>query len=533
MNAIQQLGNFLNKHLLTPAEPKPILKPMARAGQLVYTHDFNGEKNLGEIGPMKSYALNYMALSTRSYQSFIESEITQTVIKKYTVWSIGAGLKMQANPNKVLLKTEGINIDTENFNEVAEARWQVWANSRNSSYTGMKSLNTLMNSAFKNSIIGGDVLVVLRYIDNEVKVQLIDGAHVASPMYGSDWQPFALANGNEVRNGVEISPKGEHVAYYVRYNDVSGIKYERIEARGAKTGLLMAFLVYGLEYRLDSTRGMPLIACILETLKKLERYKEATVGSAEERQKIVYAVQHKEFSTGQSPLTKGLSKAFNADASDDDIPIDEQGRQLANLVSVSTDKQAFNLPLGASLELLESKNELYFKEFYDKNIDIICASIGIPPNVAMSLYNDSFSASRAAIKDWENTLNVVRADFSFQFLQPIYDLWLHTEILRMKVQAPGYLKAFKENNNIVISAYRTARFTGANVPHIDPVKEVTAERMKLGNLAGDIPLTTIEQSTEALNGGDSDSNLAQFAEELKHSKKLGIKPEPEPMVIQN
>jgi hypothetical protein len=52
---------------------------------------------------------------------------------------------------------------------------------------------------------------------------------------------------------------------------------------------------------------------------------------------------------------------------------------------------------------------------------------------------------------------------------------------------------------------------------------VNAERLKLGAAAKDMPLTTLEAATEALNGGDSEHNLNQFADELEQAKSLGIK----------
>jgi capsid protein len=521
MNLLQKTKNWAVKNLLTPYEPAKNIQARTSAGTLQWTHSFDGEKNMGEIGPVRGYMMDYDKLRARSWQCFTESDIAKGVLKKYILWVIGDGLKLKANPNKVVLKSEKITLSPEAFNEVTETRWNVWSSNRISDYSAMKNLNLLESVAFKNVIIGGDVLVVLRFEDNELKVQLIDGAHLNSPMFGSDYFGYPLANGNEIKNGIEMNAKGEHVAYYIQNDQY---QFDRIPAKGS-TGLRMAYLVYGDEYRIDNTRGVPLIMTVLETLKKLERYKEATVGSAEERQKIVYYVVHKEFSTGESPFTKAASRAFDDSGQSDELPIDIQGQNLANNVQATTNKMSFNLPVGSDLKSLVSQNELYFKDFYDKNIDIICASIGIPPNVAMSLYNDSFSASRAAIKDWEHTLKVARADFSFQFLQPIYDLWLHIEVLKNKVQAPGYLKAFSEGNNMVLSAYRSARFTGANVPHIDPVKEVTAERLKLGTAGAHIPLTNAENATENLNGGDSDSNMAQFAEELKELESLGIKPE--------
>ncbi|MCK4522210.1 MAG: phage portal protein, partial [Nanoarchaeota archaeon] len=286
-----------------------------------------------------------------------------------------------------------------------------------------------------------------------------------------------------------------------------------------------AFLVYGSKYRADNMRGLPVIATSLETMKKLERYKEAAVGSAEERAKIAYQIVHGTHSSGESPLASQMASAFDANGTsgaESDLPKDALGDQLANTVAATTNKATFNMPQDSELKALESKNELFFKEFYSTNSDIMCAAVGIPPNVAFSIYNDSFSASRTATKDWEHTMTVGRKEFGFQFYQPIYNFWLHIQILMSNIQAPGYLSAFAADNELIVDGYRRARYTGTMFPHIDPLKEVKAERAKLGDKAESIPLTTIEQATEALNAGDSVSNMNQFAKELEKSKDLGI-----------
>ena len=167
---------------------------------------------------------------------------------------------------------------------------------------------------------------------------------------------------------------------------------------------------------------------------------------------------------------------------------------------------------------------MQFGEFYGKNANYVCAAIGIPPNVAFSEYNDSFSASRAATKDWEHTMNARRNYFQNQFWDPILALWLHSEILSFKIQAPGYLEAVQKKNWVVIAAYLKARFRGPMFPHIDPLKEAKAERVKLGTASDHINLTTVEQSTEFLNGGDSVSNMEQYGEELDFAEEQGIMP---------
>ncbi len=486
----------------------------------IFSVSYDGEKNLGEIGPIKNYLMDYDGLRFRSWQSYIESEISQIVLNKFAIWIVGSGLKLQAEPAKKVLKSEGITLETEDFNDITEARFNVFANSKLSDYSNMVSLNSIANTAFINSIIGGDVLVVLRLIKNQVKVQLIDGAHIVTPFGDEDSKGKKKGKDNRIRNGIEISPKGEHIAYWV---NTKHFQFERIKARGDKSGLKMAFIVYGGRYRLDNVRGIPMIATVLETLKKLERYKEATVGSAEERQKIVMQIIHQEFSTGENPLDGQLAKAIDIDAVTNQIPTDDVGKKLADTVAATTNKATYNMPVGAELKSLESKNELFFKEFYTVNINIICAALGIPPEVALSKYDSNFSASRAALKDWEHTINVNRKRFSEQFYQPIYEFWLEIQILQKKIQAPGYLLS---DNDMVKESYQIARYTGARVPHIDPLKEVNAVRAKLGDLAKNLPLTTMEAATEELDGGDSSSNMDQFAREQEKAKKLNIK-EPE------
>lgn len=487
-------------------------------GKTLFTHSFNGEKNFGEIGPPKVFSIDYDSLRARSWQSFLESEVTQTVLSRYDTWVIGSGLKLQSEPNKKVLELEKVKLDVQEFSETVEAYFSLFRESKAVDYSERRPFDELASIAHKNSLVGGDVLVILRYENDNMSVQLIDGAHVQSPMYGSDAYPTMLASGLRLMNGIEVDEKDRHIAYYVR--NIKGM-YDRIPAKGS-TGLQMAYLVYGLEYRLNNVRGLPLISAVLETLKKLERYKEATVGSAEERQKIALAVEHAVESTGENPFEKQLTRAWNVNESNEDIVRDDIGKNLTNDIIATTNKQVINLPQGAKLTSLETKNELYFKDFYGVNIDLVCAALSIPPNVAMSKYDASFSASRASLKDWELTLNVKRKKFSTSFYKPIFIFWLEIMILKNKIQAPGYFQARMKGNNFIVDAYRKVRFVGSPVPHIDPVKEVMAERLKLGSTGAHIPLTTPEMATENLGGGEFISNATQYALDLDKLKELKV-----------
>lgn len=483
--------------------------------QFMFTHSFDGEKSMGEIGPAKNYRMETAILRVRAWQAWIESEVAQTVVGRYIMWAIGTGLKLQSEPVADILKEEGINLDRQKFSKSVEMRWNLFRKSRLCDYAGMKNLDELATDNFKNAINGGDCLGVLRYENDRITLQLIDGAHIRTP-YNQPIYPEKLANGNTILEGVELNDNREHVAYWVIKRN--GLDSVRIPVKGETTGITMAFLVYGAEYRLDSVRGIPLLTTVLETLKKMERYKEATVANAEEINKIIYQITHGVNSTGENPFDGQIAKAFNTGAPTDKIPVDVLGEKMANKVGVSTNRMALNMTQDSELKAVNAgTGQLYFKDFYGVNIDLICAALGIPPNVAMSKYDSNFSASRAALKDWENTLRIARQRFADSFYQHIFNFWLDIEILKNRVYAPGYLMARAKNNTVVLDAYRCCRFVGAQVPHIDPLKEVNAERAKLGAAGAALPMTTLEASIEALNGADATEVMEQFTKELADS----------------
>ena len=500
----------------TGEKPKALFtrEQVGHVGQS-WTFSYDGEKNLGEIGPARNYLMNYPMLRVRSWQAYVESEVAQIVLNKWTTWVIGQGLKLRCEPAKLVLEQEGVTgFDSEKFNEFAEARWELFASSKRSDIAEAVDLNRNAAIAHKSAIIGGDVLIVLRVKKGRIVIQQIDGQNVCNPL---------AALSDNIVDGVEFDRNtGKVVAYHVKTGLTT---YERITAIEPKSGMKMAYMVYGSKLRIGSYRGMPLIGTVLETLKKLERYKEATVGSAEEVAKVAYQAVHTAASTGENPLSGSLARAFNfeSNSSAADLPVTDDGKYKNNVVAATNNKAFINNPVGAELKILENRNPLYFNDFYTVNIKLICAAIGIPEEVAMSAYNSNFSASHAARGDWSHALDVARGDFSMQYYQPIFDLWLHLQILTNKVNAPMYLTAMAQGNYEIIEAYQKTRWIGVSMPHIDPYKVVKAERAKLGALGDVIPLTTIEAATEVVNGGNSDSNLAQFAEEVKEATRIGIK----------
>ena len=157
---------------------------------------------------------------------------------------------------------------------------------------------------------------------------------------------------------------------------------------------------------------------------------------------------------------------------------------------------AFNLPPGTKMASLDSRSETQFDQFVRAVFTFICASLDIPEEVALQKYEQNYSSSRAAINSFEFLLEVSRKDFSDKFHKHFYRAWLEWQILSLKVESVGFLKAKSEGNFMALEAFMNCRFKGRKMPHIDPFKEIKAVREIIGNKT--VPLADLEKAAEIL-----------------------------------
>lgn len=474
---------------------------------------FDGEKTPGELGRPINYYPHYYNLRVRSWEAYLNNEIPQIVVNKYVLWVVGQGLKLQAEPKTSLLPS---NFNDEEFKDKIETRFRLYADDKESTWPKTLTLNQLAAEAKKNAVVGGDVLLVQHFEKNKISAELIDGAHIATP-YGSIFIKEASERKNKIIHGVEINSKGQHINYYVK-DSVLG--YKKIPAKGQKSGRVVATMIYGLRYRLNETRGIPLMTAIAETVKKLDRYKEAAVGSAEERAKIVFVQTHEINSSGANVLRKPVINASNVNAGK--APETNVDNENATTIATTTGKSTFNLTPGSDLKALASQSEADFEKFFTPNANLVASCMGIPAAVAFDNYDRAFNSAQAAVKSWGHKLFVEQKNFGIDFYQPIYEFWLYVNDLIGYINIPGFQKALEGEDRAVILAYYNARWVGPRVPQIDPLKEVKSEIGMIN--AG---LTTLEGSAERLGLGDWSKNIEQYKKELK---KL---PVIEPVIEQN
>jgi lambda family phage portal protein len=482
----------------------------------IVTRNFDGEKTLGELGVVTKSVLDYNALRLRSRDSLLKQDTTKIITDKHVDYTIGTGLKLQAEPEKTILELEGVEVDFIKFQEHVEARFNIYANSKYCDYSEQKTLHQIAYDLYKEVFTSGDALVVCRVGSLGLNIQIFSGEHIKSPIIGDTYFDEAKTRGNYINHGIEFDSKGRHIAYYVHVLDHSEPfgKVERIEVYGKKTKRKMAWMVYGQKLSCDHLRGIPQMTQTLEKNTKLDRYTEAAVGKAEQAAKLLYAIEHDAYSNGEDVLESIKKNKNNIIDTPDGY---ELGDGLANRIVETTSNQTFNMPVGSKLKSFTTSIETDYEAFERANFNKISASANVPPEVALNMYNSNYSASRAAINGWSYTVDIDRVDFALDFYIPFYKLWLEIEILKGKIDAPGFIVALQNDDFIVIEAYSKCRFIGKNMPHIDPLKEAKSVELMLG-----LGLISRDQATEMLNLGDWYENYLKLQEE---NENVIVKPE--------
>jgi capsid protein len=474
---------------------------------------FDGEKTPYEMGQPLDVYPSYYALRYRAWEAFLKKDVVQNAISKYCLWVVGHGLKIQSEPVLSVLQQRNISISEEELKEFTknvEANFRLFAEMKQSVYSNEQNLHDEAAEALKNAIISGDVLCITRYDGDYPTIETIDGMHVKNPI-ATEYAEKAETRGNKIIDGVEVDKKSSHVAYYVQEDDG---EFKRVEAFSKKLGRRQAWLFYVRKSKKSETRGMNLLTAVLETSEMLDRYKTATLGSAEENAKVMMSIEHNHLSDETHPFIQQMAQSMGKGkgvAPETEVPnCDAQATKIAQ----QTNKQAVNMPRGAKIVRHAGSSDANFEKFFNINSDVVYMTIGIPPEIAMDKFGGSYSSSRASLKGWEYKMLVDRVKLmKRQFYKPYSDFWLDINVLQNYISAPGYLEALFSENHITLEAYRNCRFIGALVPHIDPLKEVMAQRKKLGSSFDTVPLDSVEKVMEELNSGDLETTFNKIENE--------------------
>lgn len=455
-----------------PAASSPEMNAPGAARVRQQWHD--GDKYPGGFGFTELLTADYWTLRQRSAQLFKQNIYARGIVRRLVTNIINTGLALEATPEDAILKAGEDPL--ADWAELVENRFHLWERSPAlCDYCGGKSFGGIQAAAKMAALISGDVLVALLQdpITGLPRIRLVDGARVQTP-FGVGSSAPQLAPGHEIKHGVEVDADGRQVAYWLVSQNAQQLRVERLAAVGA-SGRRQAWLVYGTDRLLDEVRGEPILSIMLQSLREIDRYRDAVQRKAVINAILAMFIQKNQETIGSRPLTGGAIV---------------RGKDAVT-APVGGRPRTFNfsemIPGAVLDELAPGEEPKGFQpngtdeKFADFEAAIVCAmawALEIPPEILRLSFSSNYSASQAAINEFKLYLNPVRVAWGDEFCQPVYVEWLLSEVLAGRLVASGLLESWRDPLRFdQFAAWTAADWSGAIKPSVDLVKQANGYQL--------------------------------------------------------
>lgn len=454
--------------------------------------------------PQEDIDAHNQTLRQRSRMLYMASPIATSAIKTNRTNVIGIGLQLKSRIDRELLRMDQAQADA--WQRKVEREFSLWANRKDAcDATGINDFYSMQQLALASWLESGDVFAVIKrrtptdLMPYSLRIHLVEADRVATPTDSTGVSSVMLAttgrseNGNIIYDGVEVDKSGKIEAYYIRSTypfelSSQSTEWSRVQAYGERTGLPNILQIMESE-RPDQYRGVSYLAQVIEPLLQLRRYTESELSAA---------------------IVESFFTAFvKTEANANDNPFNETGNELSE---VSDDPNEYEMGPG-QINIMKPGEDITFADpkrpasGFEAFMRAICEQVGaaleIPSDLLLKSFDSSYSASRAALLEAWKSFKMRREWFVSDFCAPVYEIWMAEAVARGRVSAPGFF-----NDPSIRAAYLGADWIGPSQGQLDPVKEITAEILAVGE-----GFSTRSQSTIRLNGGQWDANIDQLARE--------------------
>lgn len=482
--------------------PRPVNKGYGEAGASWHkkaTKGFNAMSG----SPRDDIDANNRTLRQRARMLYMAAPIATSAIKTNRTNVVGVGLQLKSRVDREIL---GMDQDVADaWQAKTEREFALWAKRKRAcDATGVNDFAAMQQLALASWLVSGDVFAVVKQYDPtplmpySLRIHLIEADRIATPASGGIFSPMLAttgkaANGNVIYDGVEVNADGMIEAYHIRSNyplelGAASTKWTRVQAYGDRTGLPNILHIMDSE-RPDQYRGVSYLAQVIEPLLQLRRYTESELTAA---------------------VVESFFTAFiRTETNPSENPFNEVGSSLPD---VSDDPNEYEMGPG-QINIMQPGEDVTFADpkrpssgfdaFVRSISEQIGAALEIPADLLLKAFDASYSASRAALLEAWKAFKMRREWFVTDFCVPIYEIWMAEAVARGRINAPGFFV-----DPALRAAYLGAEWIGPSQGQLDPVKEITAEILAVGE-----GFSTREQSTIRLNGGQWDANVDQLARE--------------------
>jgi len=467
---------------------------------------FDGSKIRGSLRSAypSSAELDHTLLRNRSRAAFWDSSQGGAILQRLADNVIGTGLQLEASPLWDLIgKAMEDETKRRQWARDVELRFWAWASSTEPDSAGRRSLFELMGFAYLNELRDGECPTILRYSGDStrtspISLQFVDPDQIDNPMNSVDLEAIN-ARGNVVADGVELTKYGELVAIHIL--DPYTRKTTRIPVWGEARRFVIMPALLDLPGQI---RGVGILAPVIHELQKITDYELCEIEAALVNAVIAAYIKPSAESDTRSNIAAALGSGASLRGSTSTGSSGTSEPEEKRITKPGLFIQ--NLKAGEDITSFDTKRpNVNFDAFISAITKHVSARLSIPVETLEMKFSSNYSASRAALIMFWQTIDRGRMHFSTQFLQPIYEAWLAEEIKAKRISAPGYGRS-----PLMTRAWVSTSWLGQSMPSIDPVKDAQADDARIAQGS-----TTRERVALKYNGSDFFENAERQKRELE------------------
>ena len=508
---------------------------------------FDGEKFSGGMNYTSAWGTGIFAMRQRSIRAYSESMQARGIINRLVDTVINTGLSLESTPVSAIL-----GLSQEQRKEISnhiEAKFSLWANSKDCDLSKENTLGQIERILYRNELVKGDFFAALPFsndpsLTNPLQVKIIKPELVSTP-FDSKIRNAIIKRGHYIVDGVEFDKNDQEVAIYVRtrkpgaagfadiygglyghggaqvlYNDGYGgdgygrgglsgyYKWVRFPKYGPVSGRVI--LIHGKVQEFgNEPRGIPALAHVAHELEKITDYSLLELMAAVANATIAAVVKPGENAPATNPFPGNSFVPPSLQQTDAGLTATESTLDPGytnigkNVLSNTGGLLISSLNAGEDLVSHDTKRpNVNFGEFVDSITKYLAASLGMPIEVLNMVFGNNFSASRASLKLYWQSVYTKRDDFISDFKTPIFNSWLLGEVGSGNLILKGY------EDPIMRAAWQSASWIGVPSPSIDPMKEARAAKIRV-----DEGFTTREHEAQTRHGASFDSNIDRLKSE--------------------
>ena len=508
---------------------------------------FDSEKFSGGMNYETAWGSGIYTMRQRSIRAYWESMQARGIINRLVDTVINTGLSLESTPMSSIL---GLSQEQrKEISNIIEDRYNLWANSKDCDLAKENTLGQIERILYRNELVKGDYFAALPFangkgLTNPLQIKIIKPELVSTP-FDSEIRNAIIRRGNYIVDGVEFDKNDEEVAIYVRtrkpgttgfadiygglygsggsqilYNDGYGgdgfgrgglsgyFKWERFPKYGSVSGRQV--LIHGKVQEFgNEPRGIPALAHVAHELEKITDYSLLELMAAVANATTAMIVEPGENAPATNPFPGNTFVPPSLIQTDDSLTatestIDPGYTNLGKTVLQNTGGLLVSsLNAGEKLVSHDTKRpNVNFNEFVDSITKYLSASLGMPIEILNMTFGNNFSASRASLKLYWQSVFVKRHSFISDFKTPVYNSWLLGEVGTGNLILKGF------ENPLFRAAWQSALWVGTPSPSIDPYKEERAAKIRVEE-----GFTTREHEAQKRHRSSFDSNVERLVSE--------------------